>query len=156
MGQIIVILKVVNKITLVFAIQLLWYIYISIYEWWKGCVSMGVETDKIFESVAKKGLRLKFLLSFYIFFAKRDWVFLLSMIRGWRFFFRPREAGFPFFRDPWNMHLLKQEPATFAWIYIFTSILWRSLKLGNCTELDVKLHIWRACGWRTKKWIRSA
>ena len=86
----------------------------------------------------------------YTFLVTREWAFLLCVKREWGFifsvtresiFFRPRETGFRFFRDPWNMHLLSRDFWTNDFcrnsFSLFLEIL-ASLKLVNYTKLDVK------------------
>ena len=54
----------------------------------------------------------------YTFFVTREWAFFYCVKREWGFIFfviresiflRPRETGFRFLRDPWNMYLLTRD-----------------------------------------------
>ena len=55
---------------------------------------------------------------------KREWGFIISVIRE-SFFFRPRETGFRFFRDPGNMHLLSRDLWTSDFCGNYFSLFWR-------------------------------
>ena len=105
----------------------------------------------------------------YTFFVTRQWAFLLCVKREWRFlfsvisesiFFRPRELGFRFFRDPWNMHLLSHNVWTNDFcgnIFFDFFELLASLKLVNYTKLDVKrAHSMRPCGCKADRELTTA
>ena len=61
-------------------------------------------------------------------------------------YFRPRETGFRFFRDPRNMHLLSRDFFTFLKLLGSLKLV-NYTKLGRCKTCPFDAG---ACGWRTE------
>ena len=76
-----------------------------------------------------------------VFALRETWMRIYFSVIRESIFFRSRETGFRFFRDPWNMHLLSRDFWTNDFwgnnFSLFLGIL-ASLKLVNYAKLEVK------------------
>ena len=93
--------------------------------WWVWFTSCSLATSLLYSLIQDRarvvtsvGIQVSFMRVPYTFFVTREWAFLLCVKSEWGFifsviresiYFRPRETGFRFFRDPWNMHLLSRD-----------------------------------------------